>query len=460
MLFMLISAALAAPAVDELSALTQEAGPVVGAVSCAPLDAVLDGLRGSAILKGVLARPELQEAGSALFRDLLDPARTQGLGLDLQGSFSVIEAGGVETTRVSFSGTPAQAEALLPDAKGSPWTAAGPAAWTHAADESRWTEAHLEVGKLVMARRSKRGGEAALPFSPAVLANLPHEAGCAAYLGQFPKTQKGPDLQALGLWIPMNSATPAIIQLRTASAPPAALRSPPRPPVGGTSRAHPLMVATFGTSITDLLQDPAVIRGLHLEGKLPEAKDDHLRLEGGTTLALFAGGGRPRFVFVQPLNDARGRPIPSRKLKRLARRVLSDFDGELTSDTTFRFKWRSSVIFGAFSDGRVVAGTDEAAVEEAAQGIGEPWLSDDQSLWAQGHPLSAQARLEAPFLSEAINVRLGLSAQDTVWRTELQVSGLPDLDQLPPGLLDALRMGLESSLQKQLAPAAGPPSPQ
>ena len=159
MLFMLISAALAAPAVDELSALTQAAGPVVGAVSCAPLDAVLDGLRGSAILKGVLARPELQEAGSALFRDLLDPTRTQGLGLDLQGSFSVVEAGGVETTRVSFSGTPAQAEALLPDAKGSPWTAAGPAAWTHTADESRWTEAHLEASKLVMARRSKRGGE-------------------------------------------------------------------------------------------------------------------------------------------------------------------------------------------------------------------------------------------------------------------------------------------------------------
>ncbi|MFZ5481047.1 MAG: hypothetical protein ACOZNI_30070 [Myxococcota bacterium] len=367
-----VAAALAGTAVEEVAA---AAGGRSAVVACAPVGRALHVASTFPLPGDALAKLEENPAGRAVLA-LRDPAAAEAAGVDLAGtivtSFRKGDDGATEVV-VPFSGSPAQAEALLArfGAKVTP----EPGGWLLDGEKVD-LHATLAAGRLVLR------GDAATPATPAapdpLLAGLPAVDGCVVWVDE----PDGDKRMHAAAFVPLSGKAPAVVRLEYPEPVADSLTRPPVKPANGSSVQVPTFVATIGIPADDLLAAVAPVAKLPPEelAKLREV----VRFGAGATVALFGNPREQVFVARLPVTDPGGRPMPAKKTAALARKMAAAMgDVSKSSPTSFRVVTERSVFHVAAEQGAIVIGSVPEAVAEAASGAGTPWLDADAAAWAK-----------------------------------------------------------------------------
>lgn len=409
-----------------LAAPLAHAGPSLRVV-CTPASAT-GRLRGLLESGGPLL-PRARDAAAVVLATPEDPALAARAGLDLEGPLSFSMGNDDDHIRVRLL-DPAKAEQALTALALRPTPLEG-GRWSVSVEGSAPWVASVRGRDLVVSREASppRVGPVAL------LSDFDQAEGCRVH------GQMGDGRADLAAFLPAAPSAPMVFRTAPERTPPRVLSRTLGAPAAGTSTAPPTLVITLGVPLFELL------KGL---GPLPvplpsdglQSLDDVLRLNPGATLATWVTPDGMTFAVSIPVSRRNGRPLP-------ARRVVRRIEAALLQREIPVFR-RGPTALQIAPPGlaplevvverqRVLVGSDARAVSESAQGVGQPWVSDDLEALATRSPVAVESRLRAqssPIGSSTL--RLGLSTGGDHW--EVRLEGEPE-DSLVRHLVFLLALG-------------------
>lgn len=406
----------AGTAVEEAQREVARDGASEMVVACSPFGSLLDLAHSiplpPALADGARGKPTLE-----LLLELRDPAVARAWGLDLAGPL-VVSGGkveGAEYTAVSlpFGGTRADAEGLLQKLTDSP-LGATTEGWTVYAPEHTYTAGYLP-GRLTL---RSAGAPAPTPGAPTTLLDgLPGVDGCAMWFRAGEAAEK---LGGVSAFVPTRGGAPLLVRMETPSLPPALFAGRPAPPVGGSSDEAPAMLLTVGLPLDDILS------ALGDDPKMPAAElaalRDHVRIQGGLTVALFGNPRAANFVAVLPVTAADGSPLPAKRVAKVLAKVAREMGGDAkVKKGRMQAVVEGRAVWAQAAGGRLVIGTNELAVEQTVAGTGTPWISpafaEFAGAWAIAFGLSDQG-------AGGPNFQGGLRGRDQGVEASLSLTGV------------------------------------
>ena len=413
-------AATPAEAVDAAFAAWPDGPPDV-VVACAPLGGVADVAATMPMLPalaGLLAQVRGTDLQAFLTRE--DSAAA---GLATDGALAVATWPQLATSVVTlpFAGDAVQAEALL-GSLGFAATATGEGAWQVSGGRGVRGEARMEAGELTVETGPAAGVERALP-SPPLHAGMGTGPGCLVSATPAEPMGDNGDLRGLAIELPFDPTKGLRLRVDTTSPPPASLSGGGAVPLGGTTAERPVLVATLGASLNDVVLEPAWQRVPGMPPELAALADARVRVLPGLTAAIFARSDDVGLVVVVPLAMDNGRPVPPRALVRRLAKLgkKGDLPLEKTGPTSFVVVWDDQILFGEATEGRLVLGSRANRVSDVIVGAGTPWLDAEATAAAATWPLMLTGDPPGMPVGElAIPFLLGMRTVDGRWEVEVQ----------------------------------------
>ena len=443
---LLLPSALAVSPVDSLSALTEgrSVAPPQMALSCVPMGRVVK-LLGSLPLPPGMFLQGAEDPAAKLMLGLRDPKRAEAMGFDLAGAGAMLfwQENKSATLTLPFSGDAAQAEALLQgmgsevqaEADGMSWRARG-----KNGAASLW---RLEDGALTSNEGVPPQGSWT---SPALLQGMPEVDGCSIFmsLDDLPG-EKGPSSADLAMFFPLGGGAPALVRIDLPKDAPALFASSKTPPVGGSSLERPTALLSVGVPLFDLLD----VFGE--DTKLPSeditAVRQHVTLEPGATIAFYGKPNELNMVAVLPVTDGKGQPLSTKRLvKKLYKGAKrQDMAPQKEGKDGFMVVMENRQLHVKSAPAAVVVGTNGLGVEQAALGLGEPWMDTAATTYASEWPVAVSAGQSTE--DGSVEAFMGLRSLGTNWEVSMEVK----VDDPQGRLSAAMTAGLGMAMA-----AAGP----
>lgn len=389
-------------------------------IACAPLEPL-------AQLLPSLPRSML-EGGSdrivpRLLEELGDAEEARLAGVDLDGALVVaIEPGDhpLPLIHVPFSGSRADAEQLLQRLSGQP-VAASTEGW-RIYDRGRPVDVLYAPGELVFRHAADRSTPVSGPPAT-ILDGLPAAPGCVMW-GR-PEGREADAFTAFAAYVPTRGGAPMLLRADIPKLPAGLLQGANTPPIGGSSVEAPTVLMSLGAAPADLLRALAASEELgermQLLAELEEL-EEKVRIGGGATWAFFGNPRAASFVAVIPMTDGRGRPLPPRKVARLAAKVLSEGGqkAQITGKGRVQGVVGDRMLFVAAVPGRLVVGSKADAVEEAATGVGTPWVTPEFQAFAASWALAVRT---VPSEGLHVDMSVGLRGRPQGLEATVAVTG-------------------------------------
>lgn len=388
------------------------------AVSCTPMGRVLE--LASALPLPPMMRMQLSEEPSGrLMMSLLDPAQAKARGFDLEGGVTMLmweREQKSHAVSVPFSGAAVQVQELL-DQLGPNQAGDDGRSWSTLSKggEDLWV---LEEGALVM---QPDGAPAGTWERPALLEGLPEVDGCLVYASPDDLPGKdGPSEVDLAMFLPLSGGAPMLVRFALPQAAPEVFSSARRGPVGGNSLEAPSVVMTVGVPLFELVELIAD------EAKIDPADLEFVRskvtLEPGMTLAFFGKPDAMDVAAVVPVTDGGGQPIKTRRLVRLIYKGMKREGMAVTREgkDSFTALVGDRTIYLRAAPGAVVAGTNGLAVQQAAFGMGEPWVSPELAAHAAEWPVAVGGG-QSMGPQGSVSVLMGLRSSQGYWEMATEV---------------------------------------
>lgn len=387
MLPLLVPLALATP-LDEVQAAFTHGAPT-GIITCAPLGALTGKVDGLPLPPDLQAELAKEPRGNAVWT-LLHTGAAVAAGIDVQGGILLTgapgEGGDHSELDLAFSGTPAQAEALLrvlyDDVK--PTTDGWEVTPDHGPEFARLSEGHLRVG----------GPDADSGAGvPAALQGLPEGPGCMLWFAKL----KDPVPENLTMYVPLGGDAPLLLRGELDGVPKLKV-GPRRPSPRSQTAPFAVLVSRFplDSLVTWLAPDT--------EAQFSELRS-LLHLMPGTTVAAFAGEGTPAFVAVVPITGPHGFRVPRSRLQQALAEKMPPAGG---FPGVYAFG-ESGGIFLAAGRSSILVGNNAAQVAEVAAERGQPWYTPALTAWNDEWPVALVAdgsALKAPSLRAFAGARV------------------------------------------------------
>lgn len=288
-------------------------------IACAPLGPLAELFP---FLQQAVPNGGSDRLGPRLLKALGDLEGARLAGVDLDGALVVaLEPGDHPLPRVHlpFAGSRADAEQFLQRLGDEP-VAASTEGW-RIYDRGQPVDVRYTPGELVFLHAADRPAPVSGPPAP-ILEGLPTAPGCVLW-----GRPEGEEADAFAAYVPTRGGAPMLLRADIPKLPAGLLQGANAPPIGGSSTEAPAMLMSLGAAPADLLRALASSEELGSRMQLLaeiEELEEKVRIGGGATLAFFGNPRAASFVAVIPLTDGHGRPLPPRRVARLAAKVLSE----------------------------------------------------------------------------------------------------------------------------------------
>jgi hypothetical protein len=429
------------------AALEDESDAPTIAVACGRIEQIQAGFQESAVanLAAVALESRLPMSSSGLqAREWIRLARAGGLsdlGLNVEGSVLLefsIDQGESYTGQVPMSGSDEQIQTLMEqifqdhlEVEGEGWRVRP---WDPAVEEP-WIAnlVDTELGRDLIFRKSTAIQSTPAPTS--ILTDIESRDGCYVVLGMQERDPE--EVSSALLALTDDPLAPILLRVETPIKLPPELQTSEVLPLGGSSIESPF--AVLGLSISPYrFMELSLIRDQMDQKQTTSLQmlKGRVQLPEGTTLALFGTQKNPEPVLVAPVLNSRGRAFRPRHLNRLIGHALPDVaEYERLGPYSFRVLFDDKPVYGRVSKGVVTIGSDAARVDQAVDGLGDPWLTEEDLEWAHGWPITIKFRTPTavPFMPSGFSGRAGLRGSDG--RVDLVVQPEASMGTAAPALL-------------------------